>query len=668
MEEWAEIANIWEQYKEQTLRRVAVIERTVIALRERTLTAELRRQAQGEAHTLAGSVGSLGFSEGTRLAHEIESIFRANALIDQAQIERLSEMVASLRTELERPVSAPQEAAPMSQGPPVLLIIDRESEPAHSLELAAAAEGLHVIHATDLLAARIMREEAKPCMVLLDLACADSVQDSLLLLEAWSHSIPPVPVLVLSAQDILAHRLEVARLGGCGFLLKPVSPQHILAMVRLALQPLPDATSVVLALSDVPHVQVTLQSLLEPYGVQLTIFSDPQAFWDTLLVTTPELLIFDTAMAACDAVALCQALRQDDRWRAISVLMLSAELDTTTLERFAAVGADAYLATPLAGPALIAQVSYSIKRTRWIRRTAAHDTLLGIATQGHARQIINTLLYLARRHHQYLTLAVIVLDQRQEFSAYERAAACDAVLRRLVALCVQTFRSEDVIARWQGDELVVGLYSMPRDLGVHRLADVLDAMRQTTFTSVSGVPFTAAFSAGVAAYPMDGNDLNTLYDAAAQMCRRAQDAGGNCVLPVGWRPAHEAISQNYDVVLVEDDAPLAEVLRRALETRGHRVYCLHDGQEAMDALGGPQPTLRAQLVVLDVSLPNLDGLTLLRRLGQDGVLRKTRVIMLTFHSSEAEVLEALELGAFDHVAKPFSLPVLMQRIRRALTA
>jgi len=70
--------------------------------------------------------------------------------------------------------------------------------------------------------------------------------------------------------------------------------------------------------------------------------------------------------------------------------------------------------------------------------------------------------------------------------------------------------------------------------------------------------------------------------------------------------------------------------------------------------------------VLDVDLPGLDGLSVLRRLARDDVLADTRVIMLTARSGEAEVLEALELGAFDHVAKPFSVPVLMQRIRRAL--
>jgi DNA-binding response OmpR family regulator len=67
-----------------------------------------------------------------------------------------------------------------------------------------------------------------------------------------------------------------------------------------------------------------------------------------------------------------------------------------------------------------------------------------------------------------------------------------------------------------------------------------------------------------------------------------------------------------------------------------------------------------------VDLPGLNGLGVLRRLAHDGVLQHTRVIMLTVRSAESEILEALELGACDHVAKPFSLPVLLQRIRHTL--
>ena len=87
----------------------------------------------------------------------------------------------------------------------------------------------------------------------------------------------------------------------------------------------------------------------------------------------------------------------------------------------------------------------------------------------------------------------------------------------------------------------------------------------------------------------------------------------------------------------------------------------------MTALTGPDPELRPELILLDVDLPGLDGISVLRQLARDGVLDRSRVIMLTARAGETEVLEALELGAVDHVAKPFSVPVLMQRVRRALS-
>jgi DNA-binding response OmpR family regulator len=72
------------------------------------------------------------------------------------------------------------------------------------------------------------------------------------------------------------------------------------------------------------------------------------------------------------------------------------------------------------------------------------------------------------------------------------------------------------------------------------------------------------------------------------------------------------------------------------------------------------------VIVLDWDLPGLDGLRVLRSLADDGVLQRSRVIMLTARVSEQEVLLALNAGAVDHVSKPFSVPVLMQRVRRAM--
>jgi len=123
---------------------------------------------------------------------------------------------------------------------------------------------------------------------------------------------------------------------------------------------------------------------------------------------------------------------------------------------------------------------------------------------------------------------------------------------------------------------------------------------------------------------------------------------------------------SVDVVLVDDDEVLSGLLLYTLKTQGYQTEWIVDGQVAADKLRGPTPMVKARIVVLDVNLPSLDGISVLRELSRTGALKETKVIMLTVRSSEPEVLSTLQLGAFDHVAKPVSVPVLMQRIKRAL--
>jgi CheY-like chemotaxis protein/HPt (histidine-containing phosphotransfer) domain-containing protein len=138
-------------------------------------------------------------------------------------------------------------------------------------------------------------------------------------------------------------------------------------------------------------------------------------------------------------------------------------------------------------------------------------------------------------------------------------------------------------------------------------------------------------------------------------------------IPSGESPATRGLrGLSVDVVLVDDDEVLSGLLLHTLKTQGYRTEWIVDGQVAADKLKGPSPTVKARIIVLDVNLPSLDGISVLRELSRTGALKETKVIMLTVRSSEPEVLSTLQLGAFDHVAKPVSVPVLMQRIKRAL--
>jgi DNA-binding response OmpR family regulator len=113
------------------------------------------------------------------------------------------------------------------------------------------------------------------------------------------------------------------------------------------------------------------------------------------------------------------------------------------------------------------------------------------------------------------------------------------------------------------------------------------------------------------------------------------------------------------LVLVEDDASIAEPLIAALGREGHDVSWCPTGESALVSVG-PE----TDLVLLDLGLPDLDGLEVCRRLRSR--LPDLPVLMLTARAEEVDAVVGLDAGADDYVTKPFRLAELMARIRAAL--
>jgi DNA-binding response OmpR family regulator len=113
-------------------------------------------------------------------------------------------------------------------------------------------------------------------------------------------------------------------------------------------------------------------------------------------------------------------------------------------------------------------------------------------------------------------------------------------------------------------------------------------------------------------------------------------------------------------VLVVDDEPMVrEVVARYLERDGRRVFETGDGEAAMAWLAANEP----DLVVLDIMLPGIDGLAILRRLRSRG---DVPVILLSARAEEVDRIVGLELGADDYVTKPFSPRELAARVTSVL--
>jgi DNA-binding response OmpR family regulator len=115
------------------------------------------------------------------------------------------------------------------------------------------------------------------------------------------------------------------------------------------------------------------------------------------------------------------------------------------------------------------------------------------------------------------------------------------------------------------------------------------------------------------------------------------------------------------VLVVDDEPTIAEVVARYLERAGYRTQVAGDGPSALEAAASQRP----DLVVLDLMLPGLDGLEVMRRLReQDG--DRVAVILLTAKGEEADRVIGLRRGADDYVVKPFSPAELVARVDAVL--
>lgn len=116
---------------------------------------------------------------------------------------------------------------------------------------------------------------------------------------------------------------------------------------------------------------------------------------------------------------------------------------------------------------------------------------------------------------------------------------------------------------------------------------------------------------------------------------------------------------SHAVFLVEDDPDIASMVKRHLERGGvYRVTCFDDGAGFLAACEHLLP----DLVVLDLNLPDTDGLSLCRELRTWDQTRTVPILMLTARAAEADRVTGLELGADDYVIKPFSLRELAARV------
>ncbi|TAM81901.1 MAG: response regulator transcription factor [Acidobacteria bacterium] len=116
------------------------------------------------------------------------------------------------------------------------------------------------------------------------------------------------------------------------------------------------------------------------------------------------------------------------------------------------------------------------------------------------------------------------------------------------------------------------------------------------------------------------------------------------------------------ILVVDDDPQIRRVMRTTLAAQGYRVDDVRNGSQAVEKISEGN----YNLVLLDVNMPEMDGIEACRAIRSGGQGLDMAIVMLTVRSAEKDKIEALDAGADDYITKPFSTPELLARIRAAL--
>jgi diguanylate cyclase (GGDEF)-like protein len=424
----------------------------------------------------------------------------------------------------------------------------------------------------------------------------------------------------------------------------------------------------ILVVDDEPAISAGLTTLLGRRGMAVTGVNDPLRFWNAIAEVKPGLILLDLEMPKMSGAEICRAIRSDRRWSELPVVFLTGHTDPDSIRRVFAAGADDYVGKPFVPAELIMRIESRLTGVKARRGPPETDPVTGLATAQRTTEVIERFLKLARRKSDPYSVAVLEVDAFPDLVKTHGRAVGDRILRAIGELLPKNFRGEDVVGWWgwwAGAEFMIGMYGSSKEHSAIKLTQISTRVGEQIFKADDGSSVQVACSGGVAQYQIDGDTVDALREAGLEALKLVRLTGLSRVGISGIMPTGP-LTRRVDVAIVDDDRGLVLLLQHAMESRNMRVATFTDGATAAQALTGAVPEVQARIILLDVDLPSLNGLDVLRRLNAIGVTRATSVIMLTARTGERDVLAALELGAIDHIAKPFSVPVLMHKVRTVL--
>lgn len=406
-------------------------------------------------HNLAGASGTFGYADlgqEARLLEEAVLGLSSSTAPSGADLAKISARLQHLDHLAKAPPTA-QEPAPSTpaagsapERPALIYILDDERLLAQEITQQLQHFGYECVACFSPDALREAFRGARPDAVVADIGFSEGpLEGPRVLAELQAESHPPVPIIFISVQTDWPARLAAVRAGGVAYLPKPLEMTALVGELDRLTGRHQESPFRVLLVDDEPLLARHYAAVLRNGGLMAEILEDPAAILDCLATFSPDLLLLDLYMPACNGLDLARVVRQTVTYTHLPIVFLSSEQSRE--EQLVALweGGDDFIEKPVSPAHLLGAVVARARRFRALRALMNRDSLTGLLNHTNLKLALERELALSHRQGQPLTLAMLDIDHFKSVNDTYGHPVGDRVIKALSRLLVQRLRKVDIV-------------------------------------------------------------------------------------------------------------------------------------------------------------------------------------------------------------------------------
>jgi len=385
---------------------------------------------------------------------------------------------------------------------------------------------------------------------------------------------------------------------------------------------------------------------------------------------SPDLILLDVIMPDLSGFEVLNKLKENERTKDIPVLFITGATDSDAEIRGLAAGAVDYVHKPLNESLVKLRVRHQIQllnQFRKIEHLSMSDQLTGLPNRRSFEMKINEEWDRASRELTPLSVMMVDIDHFKKYNDTYGHQQGDVALRTVAEMFTKALRRpSDFVARWGGEEFIIllpntdskGAYDVAEH--VRQLAEDIEILapdRSVTKLTVSIGVNTRLHGQSIT--------LDKFVSWTDMALYTAKNKGRNkvCVyeVPDESEGAKNKEAKRSTIFIVDDVETNLNAAEKVL-AETYRVIALSSAEKMFKALTKFTP----DLILLDVEMPDMNGFEAMKLLNADELYSEIPVIFLTGMTDAESEAKGIELGAVDFIMKPFTEPVLLNRIRKCL--